>query len=116
MHQIGTQNTVAQPEKQHVKTAKTRGPLWGLAGMSTGNNKKTQITELEETEGSDTDKSISLITEIKHVTAWWKPITMTGKADGTEEDFIVDTGSPVKIEPPDEETVKNNKLVSITGK
>ena len=47
-----------------------------------------------------TDKSISVMTEIKNVTERINHITMTVKIDGTKK-FSVETGSLVTKKPPD---------------
>ena len=75
-----------------------------------------EITEPQETEENDTDKSINLITEIKHLTDRRNHITMTIKNDGTEKKIIIDTGSPVTIIPPEKEIMKNRKILPVTKK
>ena len=68
-----------------------------------------EITEPEETEESDTDRSKNIITEIKRVTDQRNHITMTLKTDGTVKQITVDTGLPVTIIPLDEEIMKDKK-------
>ena len=58
----------------------------------------------EDTEESATDKSMNIIFEVKHVSDRKQYSTLAIKSDGTEKEFIVDTGSPVTIKPPDKET------------
>ena len=74
------------------------------------------MTETVETEESDTDRSINIITEIKQLTDRRNYITITIRNDGTEKEFIVDTGSPVTIIPPDKEIIKSMKLFLVTKK
>ena len=47
-----------------------------------------ETVEPEENEKSNTDKSIILLTEIKHVTDQKNHITMTIKTGGTKNEFI----------------------------
>ena len=42
---------------------------------------------------------------MKHEMDWKNHVTMTIKTDGTEKEFILDTGSPVKITPLDEQLI-----------
>ena len=72
-----------------------------------------KITERQEAEESDTDTSINIKTEIKHLTDRRNHITMTLKIDGTEKEFIVDTGSPVTILPSDKQIMKDKKLLPV---
>ena len=41
---------------------------------------------------------------------------MTIKIDGTEEEFIVNRGSPVTIIPPDKDIIKDNKILPVKRK
>ena len=41
---------------------------------------------------------------------------MVIKIDGTEKEFIIDTGSPVKMIPPEKEILKDPKILPITRK
>ena len=71
-----------------------------------------EIAEQEETEQSDTDKSINLLTETKHLTGRLTHITMTVKIDGTEK--RVDAGSLVTIMLLDRETIQHKENLPIT--
>ena len=57
------------------------------------------IMQPKESEEGDTEKSINIITELKHVTNRKTQITMTIKIDETYEEFFADTGSPVTKTP-----------------
>ena len=43
-------------------------------------------------------------------------VTMTIRIDGTEKEFIVDTGSPVTTIPPDKGIIKGRKIIPVTKK
>ena len=79
-------------------------------------SRNQKITEPEETEESDTNKSNNIINQIKDIVDPKCHITMTIATDGLEKEFIVDSGSPVKILPPDTEIMKNPKFSPITQK
>ena len=68
------------------------------------------ITEPEETEESDTEKSMNIITEIEHVIDGRNHFIMTKSSDGTEKEFIVDNDSL------NEELIENQKMLPITTK
>ena len=74
------------------------------------------ITEPEETEESDTEKSMTIITEMEHVIDGRNHFTMTKSSDGTEKEFVVDNDSPVKQIPPNKEIIENQKMLPITKK
>ena len=74
------------------------------------------MTETTETEQSDTDRSINLITEIKHLTERKNYITMTTKNEGLEKELIVDTQSTVTKIPPEKEKIKDKKNLPATTK
>ena len=65
-----------------------------------------KVTEPEKTEENTTDKLVKIITEIKHSTDRSNLFTMK-KNGSTGKEFIVDTGSPVTIIPPEKE--RDNK-------
>ena len=75
-----------------------------------------EIAEPEYTEESKVDKLTNIATKIKHVTDRKKHITMTIKTEGTEKEFIIDTGSPVTMLPPEKEVLKYKKIKPITIK
>ena len=74
------------------------------------------MTETVETEENDTDKSIYLITEMKHSTDRRKYVTMTIRIYGTEKKFIVDTRSPVTIIQPENAIIKGLKNIPVRRK
>ena len=73
-----------------------------------------ELTDTVETEESDTDRSINIITEKKQLTDRRNNVTMAIRIDGTAKEFMVDTGSLVTIIPPDKEMIKGNKLLPVT--
>ena len=88
-----------------------------FANSNSENNKKIkEITEPEETEENHTDKSTNIINEIKNVTDGKNHVTMTVKIHGSEEKFIVDTGSLVIIIPTDERLTKDQEIFLLTRK
>ena len=87
--------------------------------QQTKHNKQQQLkktTEPDETERSYIDKLVIIATELKHSTDRKNHITMTVKIDRTEKDFIVETGLPVKIIPPDKKLAEDKKNLIITIK
>ena len=73
-------------------------------------------TETVETEKNDTKRSKNITTEIKHLTDRINYITLTKRNDGTEKEFIVETGSPVTLIPPDKDVIKGRKILPVTKK
>ena len=55
-----------------------------------------EITEPDENQQSDTDRSKNITTKIKHASDRRNQINLTVKIDGTEKEFIVNTQSRVK--------------------
>ena len=78
--------------------------------------KVKEITEPDDSEKSDTDKSISSKTVMKHITDQKYHNAMTVKTDGAETEFILDTRSAVTLIPPDEALLKNKKISPLTRK
>ena len=66
--------------------------------------------ETADTEESDTDRSKNIKTKIKDIPDRRNHNTMTKRIDGTEKEFIVDTGSPVTKTPVDKEIIKTGKF------
>ena len=67
-HQIGIRTTNARPENQYVTVVKEKDISRMHVDSNTENDKKfKKITEAEETEESNTDKSINIVTEVKQL-------------------------------------------------
>ena len=82
----------------------------------TNNRTVKQLTE-EEIEGqndtsSESDESIHHIKEIKKIEEKNKHYTATVKINGIKKEFIIDTGSPITIMPPDKKIL--TKKISLT--
>ena len=85
----------------------------------TNNRTVKQLTE-EEIEGqnetsSESDESIHHIKEIKKIEEKNKH-TATVKINGIKREFVIDTGSPISIMPPDEKILKIAELQKITNR
>ena len=86
------------------------------------NNNRTvkRLTEEETNEPneltSDSDISIHHIKEIKKINEMNKHFTATVQIDGIKKEFIIDTGSPVSIMPPDERIMKATEIQKITNR
>ena len=63
---------------------------------------------------SESEKSIHHIKEIKTIEEKNKHYTATIKINGVRKDFIIDTGSPITIMPPDERIMKHTEIQKIT--
>ena len=97
MHQIGILIMNAEPENQYAITAK-KGHFAKICRSKHSKQQEFKgIAEPDDTEPSHTDKSIKILTEIKHIADRTNHIIMTLKINATEKKFIADTGSPVTI-------------------
>ena len=65
---------------------------------------------------SESDESIHHIKEIKKIEENNKHYTATVKINGIKKEFIIDTGSPITIMPPDEKILKIAELQKITNR
>ena len=86
----------------------------------TNNRTVKQLTEEEIEEqnetSSESDESIHHIKEIKKIEEKNKHYSATVKINGIKKEFIVDTGSPITIMPPDEKILKIAELQKITNR
>ena len=86
----------------------------------TNNRRVKQLTEEEIEErnqtSSESDESIHHIKEIKKIEEKNKHYTATVKINGIKKEFIIDTGSPITIMPPDEKILKIAELQKITNR
>ena len=86
------------------------------------NNNRTvkRLTEEETNEPnestSDSDVSIHHIKEIKKINEMNKHFTATVQINGIKKEFIIDTGSPVSIIPPDDRIMKATEIQKITNR
>ena len=65
---------------------------------------------------SDSDESIHHIKEIKKINEMNKHFTATVQINGIKKEFIIDTGSPVSILPPDKRIMKTTEIQKITNR
>ena len=65
---------------------------------------------------SESEESIYHIKEIKAIEEKNKHYTATIKINGVRKEFIIDTGSPITIMPPDERIMKHTKIQKITNR
>ena len=117
MHLTGILTTNTQLDIKYVPIVKKKQTSRKPAILITKKKQKNkEIVEHEDTQQIVTDKSISILTEKKHVTDWRNHITIKKRIEGTKKEFIVDTGSPVTITPPEKERNNGKKLLPITKK
>ena len=65
---------------------------------------------------SESEESIHHINEIKAIEEKNKHYTATIKINGVGKEFIIDTGSPITIMPPDERIMKHTEILKITNR
>ena len=86
------------------------------------NNNRTvkRLTENEPNESdepsSEFEVSIHHIKEIKKIDETNKHFTTTLKINGISRDFIIDTGSPISLMPPEERITKSTEIQKITNR
>ena len=85
------------------------------------NNKRTvkRLTEDEPNESdrsSESEESIHHIKEIKKIDETNKHFTTMLKINGVTKEFIIDTGSPISLMPPDERITKSTEIQKITNR
>ena len=86
------------------------------------NNNRTvkRLTEEETNEPdestSDSDETIHHIREIKKINEMSKHFTAVVQSNGIEKEFIIDTGSPISIKPPDERIMISTEMQEITNR
>ena len=86
------------------------------------NNNRTvkRLTENEPNESdepsSESKDSIHHIKEIKKIDETNKHFTTTLKINGIPKEFIIDTGSPISLKPPDERITKSTEIQEITNR
>ena len=64
---------------------------------------------------SESEESTHHIKELKVIEEKNKQYTATIKINGVKKEFIIDTGSPITIMPPDERTMKHAEIQKITN-
>ena len=85
------------------------------------NNNRTdrRLTEDEPNESdissSESEKSIHHIKEIKKIDETNKHFTTMFTINGVTKEFIIDTGSPISLMPPDEKITKSTEIQKITN-
>ena len=86
------------------------------------NNNRTvkRLTEEEMNEPdestSESDESIHHIKEIKKIKEMNKHFTAVVRVNGVKKEFIIDTGSPISIMPPDERIIKSTEIQKKTNR
>ena len=65
---------------------------------------------------SESDESIHHIKEIKKINELNKYFTAVVRVNGVKKEFIIDTGSPISIMPPDERNIKSTEIQKITNR
>ena len=79
--------------------------------------KLTEEEEVEPNESmSESDESIYHLEEIKKIVEQQKHYTAKIKINGTPKEIVIDTGSPVKIVPLDEQIMKKTEIQKITNR
>ena len=89
--------------------------------QNTNNNRTVKrLTEDEPNESdrssSESEKSIYHIKEIKKIDETNKHFTTMLKINGVTKEFIIDTGSPISLMPPDERITKSTEIQKITNR
>ena len=87
----------------------------------TYNNRTVKrLTENEDQQPNEStsasEESIHHIKEIKAIEEKNKHYTATIKLNGVRKEFIIDTGSPITIMPPDERIMKHTEIQKITNR
>ena len=86
------------------------------------NNNRTvkRLTEEEMNESdestSESDESIHHIKEIRKINEMNKHFTAVVRVNGVKKEFMIDTGSPISIKPPDEKIIKSTETQKITNR
>ena len=79
-----------------------------------------RLTENEPNESdepsSESEDSIHHIKETKKIDETNKHFTTTLKINGIPKEFIIDTGSPISLMPPDERITKSTEIQKITNR
>ena len=109
---IGSPTKNTKPESRHARTVE-KGQLAKTCRLEHRRQQNfLKTTEPEETEESDADKSIDVITEIKHVTDRNNHLIMTTKKTEQKKAYrgYKITGYKLQKKPGDEETIKTKKV------
>ena len=73
-----------------------------------------EMNELDEST-SGSDESIHHIKEIKKINEMNKHFTAVERVNGVKKEFIIDTGSPISIMPPDGRIMKSTEIQKISN-
>ena len=79
-------------------------------------NKLRNVTETENSIGEESDESetsIHRIERVKRIIDRNKYLTTIVKINGTEKEFVIDTGSPMSIMPADNTIIKESKIQKV---
>ena len=96
-----------------------KGHYAKACGQNVNNNRTVKrLTEEEMNEPdestSDSDESIHHIKEIKKINEKSKHFTAVVQINGIKKEFIIDTGMPISIMPPDEKIMNSTKIRKTT--
>ena len=88
--------------------------------QKTNNNRTVKrLTEDEPHESdessSESEESIHHIKEIKKIDETNKHFTTTLRTNGIPKEFVIDTGSPISLKPPDERITKSTEIWKTTN-
>ena len=75
-----------------------------------------ETQQLNESTSSESEESIHHIKEIKAIEEKNKHYTATIKINGMKKEFVIDTGSPITIMPPDERIMKHAEIQKIINR
>ena len=98
-----------------------KGHYANVCRKKTNNNRMVKrLTENELNErkepSSESEDSIHHIKEIKKIDETNKHFTTTLTINGVMKEFIIDTGSPISLMPPDERITQSTKIQKITNR
>ena len=98
-----------------------KGDYAKVCGQKMNNNRTVKrLTENEPNESdepsSESEDSIHHIKEIKKIDETNKHFTTTLKINGIPKEFIIDTGSPISLMPPDKKITKSTEIQKITNR
>ena len=95
---------------------------YAKACRQTINNNRTvkRLTKAEPKESdepsSESEEGIHHIKEIKKIDETNKHFSTTLKINGVTKEFIIDTGSPISLMPPDERIKKSTEIPKISNR
>ena len=76
----------------------------------------TEETQDHAKTSSESDESIHHLSEIRTIEEKNKHYTATVKVNGVKKEFLLDTGSPITMMPPDEKIMKSSGIQKLTNR